>query len=157
MTTADKPWTWAVVGASLQTGKTIGDSGFGFRWSHHVQCHERPALMRWPIAAKGCQRTSCLVRMRFKVLVQLKREMAFLGKKVRRSDGKVTTEDGNLSGVWIWDWATGGGNTLFSDGPTPAEACRWVLRPAEFFRHRRSVRSELSQTIGRRLVALVKL
>jgi N-acetylglucosamine-6-phosphate deacetylase len=114
-----------VVGAALQTGKPtwcglIADG-------HHVH----PASMRVAIAAKGCEHIM-LVTDAIQSVGSAETEMAFLGKKVRRSDGKVTTEDGTLAGSDL-DMATAVRNTIFQTGRTPAEALQMAsLRPAEF-------------------------
>ena len=56
----------------------------------------------------------------------------FLGKKVLRREGKVTTEDGTLAGSDL-DMATAVRNAVSLIGRTPAEALQMAsLRPAEF-------------------------
>jgi len=114
-----------VVGAALQTDKAtwcglIADG-------HHVH----PASMRVAIAAKGCEHMM-LVTDAIQSVGSDQTEMAFLGKKVLRSEGKVTTEDGTLAGSDL-DMATAVRNTIFVIGRTPAEALQMAsLRPAEF-------------------------
>lgn len=114
-----------VVGAALQT-KTPTWCGL-IADGHHVH----PASMRIAIAAKGCEHMM-LVTDAIQSVGSSENEMAFLGKKVRRSEGKVTTEDGTLAGSDL-DMATAVRNTIFLIGRTPAEAFQMAsLRPAEF-------------------------
>jgi N-acetylglucosamine-6-phosphate deacetylase len=114
-----------VVGAALQTDKPtwcglIADG-------HHVH----PASMRVAIAAKGCEHM-LLVTDAIQSVGSDEKEMPFLGKKVLRSEGKVTTEDGTLAGSDL-DMATAVRNTISLIGRTPAEALQMAsLRPAEF-------------------------
>ncbi|NLQ17920.1 N-acetylglucosamine-6-phosphate deacetylase [Marinomonas sp. M1K-6] len=114
-----------VVGAALQTDKPtwcglIADG-------HHVH----PASMRVAIAAKGCEHM-LLVTDAIQSVGSDEKEMPFLGKKVRRREGKVTTEDGTLAGSDL-DMATAVRNTINLIGRTPAEALQMAsLRPAEF-------------------------
>lgn len=114
-----------VVGAALQTDLPtwcglIADG-------HHVH----PATMRVAIAAKGCEHM-LLVTDAIQSVGSDEKEMPFLGKKVRRSDGKVTTEDGTLAGSHL-DMASAVRNAISMIGRTPAEALQMAsLRPAEF-------------------------
>lgn len=114
-----------VVGAALQTDKPtwcglIADG-------HHVH----PASMRVAIAAKGCDHM-LLVTDAIQSVGSDEQEMPFLGKKVLRSEGKVTTEDGTLAGSDL-DMATAVRNTIHLIGRTPTEALQMAsLRPAEF-------------------------
>jgi N-acetylglucosamine-6-phosphate deacetylase len=114
-----------VVGAALQTDKPtwcglIADG-------HHVH----PASMRVAIAAKGCDHM-LLVTDAIQSVGSDEKEMPFLGKKVLRSEGKVTTEDGTLAGSDL-DMATAVRNTIHLIGRTPMEALQMAsLRPAEF-------------------------
>ncbi|MBJ7550546.1 N-acetylglucosamine-6-phosphate deacetylase [Marinomonas ostreistagni] len=114
-----------VVGAALQTDTPtwcglIADG-------HHVH----PATMRVAIAAKGCEHM-LLVTDAIQSVGSDKQEMAFLGKKVLRSNGRVTTEDGTLAGSDL-DMATAVRNTVTLIGRTEAEALQMAsLRPAEF-------------------------
>jgi N-acetylglucosamine-6-phosphate deacetylase len=114
-----------VVGAALQTDKTtwcglIADG-------HHVH----PASMRVAVAAKGCEHM-LLVTDAIQSVGSDEKEMPFLGKKVLRSEGKVTTEDGTLAGSNL-DMATAVRNTIKLIGRTPTEALQMAsLRPAEF-------------------------
>jgi len=114
-----------VVGAALQTDiptwcGLIADG-------HHVH----PASMRVAIAAKGCEHM-LLVTDAIQSVGSDEKEMPFLGKKVLRSEGKVTTEDGTLAGSDL-DMATAVRNTISLIGRTPAEALQMAsLRPAEF-------------------------
>ncbi|MCZ2722989.1 N-acetylglucosamine-6-phosphate deacetylase [Marinomonas sp. 15G1-11] len=114
-----------VVGAALETNKAtwcglIADG-------HHVH----PVSMRIAIAAKGCEHMM-LVTDAIQSVGSNETEMAFLGKKVMRSEGKVTTVDGTLAGSDL-DMATAVRNTIFLTGRTPAEALQMAsLRPAEF-------------------------
>lgn len=114
-----------VVGAALQTDKPtwcglIADG-------HHVH----PATMRVAIAAKGCEHM-LLVTDAIQSVGSDEKEMAFLGKKVLRSNGRVTTEDGTLAGSDL-DMATAVRNTVSLIGRTEAEALQMAsLRPAEF-------------------------
>ncbi|WP_191602977.1 N-acetylglucosamine-6-phosphate deacetylase [Marinomonas algicola] len=116
-----------VVGAALQT-KTATWCGL-IADGHHVH----PASMRIAIAAKGCEHMM-LVTDAIQSVGSNETEMAFLGKKVMRSDGKVTTEDGTLAGSDL-DMASAVRNTIFLTGRTPAEALQMAsLRPAEFLK-----------------------
>lgn len=114
-----------VVGAALQTDLPtwcglIADG-------HHVH----PAAMRVAIAAKGSEHM-LLVTDAIQSVGSDEKEMPFLGKKVRRSEGKVTTEDGTLAGSDL-DMATAVRNAISLIGRTPAEALQMAsLRPAEF-------------------------
>lgn len=114
-----------VVGAALQTDiptwcGLIADG-------HHVH----PASMRVAIAAKGCEHM-LLVTDAIQSVGSDEKEMPFLGKKVLRSEGKVTTEDGTLAGSDL-DMATAVRNTINLIGLTPAQALQMAsLRPAEF-------------------------
>jgi len=114
-----------VVGAALQTDKVtwcglIADG-------HHVH----PASMRIAIAAKGCEHI-LLVTDAIQSVGSDKKEMAFLGKKVMRNNGKVTTADGTLAGSDL-DMATAVRNTILLIGRSPTEALQMAsLRPAEF-------------------------
>lgn len=114
-----------VVGAALQTDLPtwcglIADG-------HHVH----PAAMRVAIAAKGCEHM-LLVTDAIQSVGSDEKEMPFLGKRVLRSEGKVTTEDGTLAGSDL-DMATAVRNTISFIGRTPAEALQMAsLRPAEF-------------------------
>jgi len=114
-----------VVGAALQTDLLtwcglIADG-------HHVH----PATMRVAMAAKGCEHM-LLVTDAIQSVGSHEKEMAFLGKKVLRSDGRVTTEDGTLAGSDL-DMATAVRNTISLIGRTPTEALQMAsLRPAEF-------------------------
>ncbi|MCW8354729.1 N-acetylglucosamine-6-phosphate deacetylase [Marinomonas pontica] len=114
-----------VVGAALQTDiptwcGLIADG-------HHVH----PASMRIAIAAKGCEHM-LLVTDAIQSVGSDEKEMPFLGKKVLRSEGKVTTEDGTLAGSDL-DMATAVRNTVNLIGRTPAQALQMAsLRPAEF-------------------------
>ena len=87
--------------------------------------------MRVAIAAKGCEHM-LLVTDAIQSVGSDEKEMPFLGKKVLRSEGKVTTEDGTLAGSDL-DMATAVRNAVFLIGRTPAEALQMAsLRPAEF-------------------------
>jgi N-acetylglucosamine-6-phosphate deacetylase len=114
-----------VVGAALQTDKPtwcglIADG-------HHVH----PASMRVAVAAKGCEHM-LLVTDAIQSVGSEEKEMPFLGKKVLRSEGKVTTEDGTLAGSDL-DMATAVRNTINLIGRTSTEALQMAsLRPAEF-------------------------
>ncbi|SHE45567.1 N-acetylglucosamine 6-phosphate deacetylase [Marinomonas polaris DSM 16579] len=114
-----------VVGAALQTDKPTwcGLIADGY--------HVHPASMRVAIAAKGCEHM-LLVTDAIQSVGSDEKEMPFLGKKVLRSEGKVTTEDGTLAGSDL-DMATAVRNTISLIGRTPAEALQMAsLRPAEF-------------------------
>ncbi|WP_137170049.1 N-acetylglucosamine-6-phosphate deacetylase [Marinomonas sp. FW-1] len=114
-----------VVGAALQTDiptwcGLIADG-------HHVH----PASMRVAIAAKGCEHM-LLVTDAIQSVGSDEKEMPFLGKKVLRSEGKVTTEDGTLAGSDL-DMATAVRNAVNLIGLSPTEALQMAsLRPAEF-------------------------
>ncbi|WCN08685.1 N-acetylglucosamine-6-phosphate deacetylase [Marinomonas mediterranea] len=114
-----------VVGAALQShAKTwcglIADG-------HHVH----PATMRIAIAAKGCEHIM-LVTDAIQSVGSDKSELPFLGKKIHRKNGKVTTEDGTLAGSDL-DMASAVRNTINLIQRTPAEALQMAsLRPAEF-------------------------
>ena len=114
-----------VVGAALQTGQAtwcglIADG-------HHVH----PAVMKVALAAKGCERM-LLVTDAIQSVGSMESELAFLGKKVIRSAGKVTTEDGTLAGSDL-DMATAVRNAIRLVGVDETNALQMAsLRPAEF-------------------------
>lgn len=114
-----------VVGAALQTDK---ETWCGLIADGH---HVHPASMRVAIAAKGCERIM-LVTDAIQSVGSDETEMAFLGKKVLRKEGRVTTEDGTLAGSDL-DMATAVRNAINLIGRTSAEALQMAsLRPAEF-------------------------
>ncbi|AEF54153.1 MULTISPECIES: N-acetylglucosamine-6-phosphate deacetylase [Marinomonas] len=114
-----------VVGAALQNQyKTwcglIADG-------HHVH----PATMNIAMQAKGCEHIM-LVTDAIQSVGSSKSELPFLGQKIHRKNGKVTTADGTLAGSDL-DMASAVRNTIQLIKRTPQEAFQMAsLRPAQF-------------------------
>lgn len=113
-----------VVGAALHDKSTwcglIADG-------HHVH----PASMAIAIAAKGADKIM-LVTDAIQSVGSNASELAFLGRKVIRHQGRVTTEDGTLAGSDL-DMATAVRNAVKLIGVSEAQALQMAsLRPAEF-------------------------
>jgi len=114
-----------VVGAALQTGH---DTWCGLIADGH---HVHPAVMKVALAAKGSERVM-LVTDAIQSVGYDASEMALLGKKVIRHQGKVTTEDGTLAGSDL-DMASAVRNAVKLIGLDEASALQMAsLRPAEF-------------------------
>lgn len=114
-----------VVGAALQTGQ---DTWCGLIADGH---HVHPAVMKVALAAKGSERVM-LVTDAIQSVGYEASEMALLGKKVIRHQGKVTTEDGTLAGSDL-DMASAVRNAVNLIGVDEASALQMAsLRPAEF-------------------------
>ncbi|TXR52040.1 N-acetylglucosamine-6-phosphate deacetylase [Reinekea thalattae] len=120
------------------TSREPGVVGAGLNSADQTWCsliadghHIHPASMAIAVKAKGTDRI-LLVTDAIHCLGSDLDELEFLGKKVFRHKGKVTTADGTLAGSDL-DMATAVRNAISLIGVTPSEALQMAsLRPAEF-------------------------